>query len=1314
MAERLEDLLRASTVRVLGGPMPGTGFFVAPGRVLTCVHVIGDAPAAALTVRWERDGREAATFPVTGVMVLAGRGRPIPALDRDYPDIALLEVSGVEDHGCVLLDSRRPSDGDGLVVYGFPEEGGAVQLTPARLTYRGQHGVAPTSFWDLGSDTIKPGMSGSAVLNVRTGGVGGVVVATKHPARADGALAVAWEEVAAELQEVLADNRAFHQGNRRWSEAVRAAAPPVPESLAAGPAVSAAPGHGVDPLALFCARLRLLQRAAGIKQTSLAAAASISGAKMSDILNGKVRQLPSWEVTDAVVSACLAHAEKARRPVPQDLRDRADWRHRYGDVERDLEAPARPRRQAAAGWPLAEVTDPFALEVHLPVQLDALQDGQSLLPAYVPRAHDAELARAVASAAQGSSGIAVLVGGSSTGKTRACWEALGPLRDRPEDWRLWHPIDPTRPEAALRELPSIGPRTVVWLNEAQFYLDVADGLGERIAAGLREVLRDRARAPVLVLATLWPQYWDALTARPATGADPHAQARELLVGRDIAVPSAFTEDQLRQLPAAGDPRLAQAAEAAEDGQVVQFLAGVPELMARYRYAPAAARALIDAAIDARRLGMGIAVPLAFLEQAAPGYLTDTDWDGLGKDWLEQALAYTAAPCNGVRGPLTRIRPRPGDSAAPGTDCRLADYLEQQGRQDRRRHIPPAGFWAAAALFAHPADLPALAHAAEARGLLRDAARFRKHAIAHGDTREATTLVWHSLHPRTADPNPAQWAADHAAIDHPGAVAVLLEALCDVGAGKQADILAARAAAHTTIDDPGATAGLLQVLSEKGPIDQAYLLAARVAAHAAVDNPGDVADLLSALREPGMEQQAAALASRAAAHADIDEHRVGTGVHQLLRTMREMYLGQQAATLAARIAARAAAHAALDNPGDVARLLGALREAGAKKQVAALLARDPAAHAALEDPGSIAWLLGALREAGAKKQVAALLARDLAAHAVVDTPYGVAGLLDALREAGAEQQVTGLAARATAHTAIDNPRAVAVLLRALREAGAEDQVAALGARVAAHAIIDDPHDVADLLDALRDAGLEQEVAALAARVAAHAAVDHPRAVSRLLDVLREAGAEQQAAALAARAAPHANFDHPRDVADLLAALRGAGAEDQVAAILARDPAAHAAVDSWYEVADLLDALREAGAEQQVTVLAARATAHTTIDNPRAVAGLLRALREAGAEDQVAALLARDPAAHAAVDSPYEVADLLDALREAGAEQQVRTLVDRLPAEGMFDLFRRQPEHKTQYTFGREPDGSPAPAWGWDDLDPDQPGKNLMKFWRRPRR
>jgi len=400
--------------------------------------------------------------------------------------------------------------------------------------------------------------------------------------------------------------------------------------------------------------------------------------------------------------------------------------------------------RSAVGVSLTHVTDPFALEVHRPVQPEDAPPGLPDLPPYVPREHDEVLGQVVRAAADGRSGIAVLVGGSSTGKTRACWEALALLRDQDPAWRLWHPIDPSRPDAALAELAGIGPRTVVWLNEAQFYLDPAEaGLGERVAAGLRELLRDPGRAPVLVLATLWPGFWDTLTARPPEGApDSHAQARELLAGHDVPVPAAFTPAQVGQLAGSGDTRLVLAARLAADGAVIQFLAGAPELLARYRHAPPAAAALINAAMDARRLGMAAGLPQAFLEAAAPGYLTDAEWDALGEDWLDQALAYAAVPAKGVRGPLTRIRPRPARSraAGPGSPVgddqppagqagtagspvyRLADYLDQHGRAHRKDQIPPAGFWAAAAAHSSPGDQALLGHAAHARGLYRAAAQ----------------------------------------------------------------------------------------------------------------------------------------------------------------------------------------------------------------------------------------------------------------------------------------------------------------------------------------------------------------------------------------------------------------------------------------------------------------------------------------------------------------------------------------------------------------------------------------------------------------
>jgi len=221
MAKALEDLLRTCTVRVTGGPHPGAGFFVAPGKVLTCVHVIGDGHG--LTVRWERDGADPLEAPVSGLTaVLDAGGRPIPALARDYPDIAVLEVDGLDGHPCVSIDVEWPSQDDTFQVFGYPREGGSELLTSAKLTYRGPKGTAPTIFLDLASDRVRGGMSGAAVLNLRTGGVCGIIVASKDTASPNGALAIPWSAVDADLVEVLAANQAFHRTDQQWNAATAA------------------------------------------------------------------------------------------------------------------------------------------------------------------------------------------------------------------------------------------------------------------------------------------------------------------------------------------------------------------------------------------------------------------------------------------------------------------------------------------------------------------------------------------------------------------------------------------------------------------------------------------------------------------------------------------------------------------------------------------------------------------------------------------------------------------------------------------------------------------------------------------------------------------------------------------------------------------------------------------------------------------------------------------------------------------------------------------------------------------------------------
>jgi len=220
MARAPEDLLRECTVRVRAGDRSGAGFFVAPGKVLTCAHVVGDDD---VSVVWERDGHDPVEIRVAGRMLLNDRGRPIEAL-TGYPDIAILDLDHADracfgDHPCVALGTKWPSPADEFQAFGYPEQGGSVRLTPVKLAYRGQQGTDPTAYLDLASDKVEPGMSGGPVLNLSSGQVCGVVVASKDVAAPEGALAVPWSCVEADLKKVIDDNHEFHAHDRRWNEA---------------------------------------------------------------------------------------------------------------------------------------------------------------------------------------------------------------------------------------------------------------------------------------------------------------------------------------------------------------------------------------------------------------------------------------------------------------------------------------------------------------------------------------------------------------------------------------------------------------------------------------------------------------------------------------------------------------------------------------------------------------------------------------------------------------------------------------------------------------------------------------------------------------------------------------------------------------------------------------------------------------------------------------------------------------------------------------------------------------------------------------
>ena len=517
--------------------------------------------------------------------------------------------------------------------------------------------------------------------------------------------------------------------------------------------------------------------------------------------------------------------------------------------------PIAPGGQASIGFLrlIVELTDPFALEVQRSIQIEESSvAGLGELPRYAPRDLDRQLAGVVAAAAGGHSMIAVLVGDSSTGKTRACWEAIHTPDALPQGWRLWHPIDPGRPRALLNGLDRVPPRTVVWLNDAHHYLlTQGSGLGEEVAAGLIDLLRDPDRAPVLVLGTLWRPEYGTLSAMPRPGSqDLHQLARQLLAGAEIEVPEAFAGSDLdaAKEAARSDPLMALAVEKAEAGRVTQYLAGTLEQERRYRSAQSPVKALLEAAIDARLLGIGPAIPRSVLMSGAPGYLTDSEWGAAPDGLLEEALAECTERCRGAAGPLTFIRARPGEPDTPEPRYRLAGHIEQLGSAERAGIPAPSTLWTALLDHGPAEDRTAIGLAAHARGYFRIALEL------HSGTNTTSLQRIAELLDRSGHPTQAtacyRYAAD---AGDPSAIIAAAEALERSGRVDEAvdwlSELAARFYACTWTDSVnrfvavcalGEAAGLLE---RAGRTDDSIAFCRRLAEYGYYRTMGDTAAVL---------------------------------------------------------------------------------------------------------------------------------------------------------------------------------------------------------------------------------------------------------------------------------------------------------------------------------------------------------------------------------------------------------------------------------------------------------------------------------------
>ncbi|MGW0594946.1 helix-turn-helix domain-containing protein [Streptosporangium sp. NPDC002607] len=461
-------------------------------------------------------------------------------------------------------------------------------------------------------------------------------------------------------------------------------------------------------LAELAAALEALR--AGRSYTELAKAvrpARLAPSTLSDLLSGETR--PSAETLELFLTAC---------GVPEEAR--GSWR--------SARKRALTVAPALAGVVRVEQADPRLLGVHAAIEAPS---ATGELPVYVLRDTDTDPrgVRALVGRAAERGGLVVLVGSSSVGKTRCAYEAIRALVPQ---WWLLHPADADHVRQAAADPPS---RLVVWLDELQRYLGGPAGLR---AATVRALLQ----AGAAVVATVWPERHAVYTTPPCSGGeDPYVAERELLdLAGIVHLDAALSPAERKRARAASraDPRIALALESADYG-LTQVIAAAPQLIDRWRGADPYQSAVLNAAVDATRLGVQSPLSAGLLRAASPGYCDARQRAAAPANWFEGALAYATETLHGAAAALAPV-------AAPGTMGRpsgylVADYLQQHaGAQRRTTKVPGATWRALCEHLTDPADQASTGRAAQDRLLYCYAEPLYRHAADAGDESAATSLV----------------------------------------------------------------------------------------------------------------------------------------------------------------------------------------------------------------------------------------------------------------------------------------------------------------------------------------------------------------------------------------------------------------------------------------------------------------------------------------------------------------------------------------------------------------------------------------------
>ncbi len=209
MNDELAKLLELATVRIdVDHAVAGTGFLVAPGKVLTCYHVVKRAlgrPGAQEIIDVVDPRTGTSQHPLTA-----------PKVDAQN-DLALLTIEAKGRQSAVVVLGDVPRIGDALFAYGYPpvKPGG----TPGTYEYEGTEG-GPPRLLKMKVGQVREGLSGSPLLDLRTGTVVGVVRKSRSVDSDLGGLAVPIDVAFAVFERLKGENADAARADGRWRDSM--------------------------------------------------------------------------------------------------------------------------------------------------------------------------------------------------------------------------------------------------------------------------------------------------------------------------------------------------------------------------------------------------------------------------------------------------------------------------------------------------------------------------------------------------------------------------------------------------------------------------------------------------------------------------------------------------------------------------------------------------------------------------------------------------------------------------------------------------------------------------------------------------------------------------------------------------------------------------------------------------------------------------------------------------------------------------------------------------------------------------------------